>query len=448
MVREYIGARYVPKFMGTYDNTQAYEALCVVDNGLGTSYISKVPTPAGTPLTDTDYWAVYGASSGAIINLQNQIDDMNDGNVSGSLQNQIDANTSDIAVLKTIPRERKFILIGDSYGYGISTGYTSDTGKGWIDHFVESVGNYCDVYVPDISLMPGVAGFASSLTFQSMIESLENTITDKNSITDIVVMGGANDLAWNSVTQSAIENAVKDFCEYCQTTYPNAHIKIGVLCARLRYMISDSAHPYEAYKTCTRYGAEFMDDALNLYISPTYVDPDHTHLTQSGYAHYKDNTNNLIICGHTNYSEMAFVDLTIDSTQIAIEDTQTTKFVLMIELDNSMIRLSIHNQANNSCSFRVLDRSISYGASLADVFTLDSWFDIPLYYEYCGGVLAIKDTTDGGTSYVGGCFRLFQNAEDKLTLQLSAPVGNWHVNDANYRMVALIDGSHICTIAI
>ena len=78
---QYIGARYVPKFMGAYDNTQAYEALCVVDNSLGTSYISKVPTPAGTPLTNTTYWAVYGASSGAIINLQNQIDALRDSTV-------------------------------------------------------------------------------------------------------------------------------------------------------------------------------------------------------------------------------------------------------------------------------------------------------------------------------------------------------------------------------
>ena len=76
MVREYIGARYVPKFMGLYDTTQSYEALCVVDNGSGTSYISKIPTPAGTPLTDTTHWFVYGASSGAIIALQNDVNDL------------------------------------------------------------------------------------------------------------------------------------------------------------------------------------------------------------------------------------------------------------------------------------------------------------------------------------------------------------------------------------
>lgn len=73
MTRQYIGARYVPRFTGEYDNTQVYEALDVVDNGAGTSYIAKIPVPAGTPLTDTEYWFVYGASSGAILDLQNRM---------------------------------------------------------------------------------------------------------------------------------------------------------------------------------------------------------------------------------------------------------------------------------------------------------------------------------------------------------------------------------------
>ena len=76
--RQYIGARYIPRFMGTYDNTQAYEALDVTDNGLGTSYIAKKPTPPGTPFSNTDYWALYGSSSGAVIDLQNQINDLKD----------------------------------------------------------------------------------------------------------------------------------------------------------------------------------------------------------------------------------------------------------------------------------------------------------------------------------------------------------------------------------
>ena len=72
-MRQYIGARYTPKFMGLYDNTTAYEALSVVDNGMGTNYISRIPTPPNTPLTDTTYWLVYGSSNGAILDLQGRM---------------------------------------------------------------------------------------------------------------------------------------------------------------------------------------------------------------------------------------------------------------------------------------------------------------------------------------------------------------------------------------
>lgn len=76
-MRRYVGARYMPKFMGEYNPTTAYEALSVVDNGQGTSYISNKPVPAGTPLTNTLYWVIYGTTSGAILNLQEQIDAIN-----------------------------------------------------------------------------------------------------------------------------------------------------------------------------------------------------------------------------------------------------------------------------------------------------------------------------------------------------------------------------------
>ena len=116
-MRQYIGARYVPKFMGTYDATQVYEALSVVDNGLGTSYIAKVPTPANTPLTDTDYWAIYGATSGAVINLQNQIDDINNTKIP-AITSDITALQNDILSLSDINysfiRGKKILICGDS----------------------------------------------------------------------------------------------------------------------------------------------------------------------------------------------------------------------------------------------------------------------------------------------------------------------------------------------
>lgn len=104
-IRQYIGARYVPRFMGTYDNTQQYEALDVVDNGSGTSYIARKIVPAGTPLSDSDYWFVYGASSGAIYDLQTRM---------GAAEDDIDDLEADIAEINA-SKKGNLLVIGNSY---------------------------------------------------------------------------------------------------------------------------------------------------------------------------------------------------------------------------------------------------------------------------------------------------------------------------------------------
>ena len=106
---KYVGARYMPKFMGLFDLTTSYEALSVVDNGLGTSYVSNIPVPAGTPLTDTEYWSVYGASSGAILDLQNRMD---------AAENDITDLQNDVLALSDLNynfiRGKKILICGDS----------------------------------------------------------------------------------------------------------------------------------------------------------------------------------------------------------------------------------------------------------------------------------------------------------------------------------------------
>lgn len=108
---QYVGSRYVPKFMGTYDPTQAYEVLCVVDNGLGTSYISKIPTPAGTPLTDNNYWALYGTSNGAIYNLQNQIDMINNAFVTPEMFGAVGDGVTDDTQALSDCMQHKFVIM-------------------------------------------------------------------------------------------------------------------------------------------------------------------------------------------------------------------------------------------------------------------------------------------------------------------------------------------------
>ena len=65
MNRQYIGARYVPKFFDDGKGSSewisglSYEPLTVVTH-LGNSFTSKKPVPANTEITDTNYWVVTG----------------------------------------------------------------------------------------------------------------------------------------------------------------------------------------------------------------------------------------------------------------------------------------------------------------------------------------------------------------------------------------------------
>ena len=99
-MRQYIGARYVPKYYENsldpdsteWESNVAYDPLTIVTLPNLHSYISKkfVPASVGTPADNREYWLDQGSESAYIEVLQQEIDDMKDGDVEGSLQNQID----------------------------------------------------------------------------------------------------------------------------------------------------------------------------------------------------------------------------------------------------------------------------------------------------------------------------------------------------------------------
>ena len=56
---EYIGNLIVPRHDGVWQADKAYEPLTIVlEDGTGDSYISRRPVPAGTALSQKDYWAM------------------------------------------------------------------------------------------------------------------------------------------------------------------------------------------------------------------------------------------------------------------------------------------------------------------------------------------------------------------------------------------------------
>ena len=68
----YVGARYIPRIMGEYNNETAYEALDIVTSG-GVGYISRQPVPAGTAVSNKEYWAMWGSGNAAIDALTQRV---------------------------------------------------------------------------------------------------------------------------------------------------------------------------------------------------------------------------------------------------------------------------------------------------------------------------------------------------------------------------------------
>lgn len=194
-VHTYIGARYVPRFIGTYDPTQIYDALDVVDNGSGTSYIARKTVPAGTPLTDTSHWFIYGASSGAIIQLQQDVSDLQ----------------------KRADKDHSVLILGDSY---CRPGYVP-AGKDWMA-LLEARDNYV-LY----NYAVGGAGFArhqtGSVYIDDEITAAVSGVPDPDQIGHVVLMAGLNDYVLGA-DMDQIYTAVKSTIALIRSNFPHAEI--------------------------------------------------------------------------------------------------------------------------------------------------------------------------------------------------------------------------------
>lgn len=69
---QYIGARYVPLIMGAWDSTIDYEPLSIVTYQ-GNSYTSRRYTPAGTQITNNEYWALTGEYNAQVAQYRTEV---------------------------------------------------------------------------------------------------------------------------------------------------------------------------------------------------------------------------------------------------------------------------------------------------------------------------------------------------------------------------------------
>lgn len=234
MNRQYVGARYVPKVFNNGGSNEwvsgiAYEALTLVtylNNGY--TSIKPVPSTAGAPNVATEYWACTGNVSGAIGQIEEQVE---------ALSDKVDGIG-----------KRRFILISDSYGE-VDNPWTSDfksaLGLSDEDCYISAVGGY--------GFKPPYNAY-----FITLLQNLEGNVSDADGITDIIVVGGFND---RSTSASDIHTAIGAFVEYANEHYPNAKVWVGGAGWGFNYEfcieLKNGAY-LSAYKECAKDGAYYL----------------------------------------------------------------------------------------------------------------------------------------------------------------------------------------------
>lgn len=275
MNRQYIGARYVPKFYegsnGTeWDPNVAYEPLTIVTY-LSNSYTSKkaVPASVGNPLANPQYWASTGVYNAQVEEYREEVQRV--------ITDQASME-ADIEALESVVN-RKWALITDSYG-------NPETG---VDVFPDLFGRYMGLtrgvnYFYDNY---GGAGFvANTVQFTYVLDRLHSglpTGVEPSDITDLIIAGGCNDS--NITNHSQLATAIHDTVAYAKTLFPNAKIYIavtgGLKGVNGKLNMENNVIPY--YLDCAKYGAIPLQNVQYAMTNKSFFKADGIHPTQAGH---------------------------------------------------------------------------------------------------------------------------------------------------------------------
>lgn len=209
--RQYVGARYVPKIMGEWNKALQYEALSVVTY-MGNSFTSKIPVPSNIDITNTTYW-VNTANYNAQVeqyrkdtaNYKAQVEQYR----TDTVNYKKDIEELYKNKLYTNMKDKKALVIGDSWGVGYNGTPDQSSYHGW-----------CELILPHFksgSIKKCMGGYSFNLTNYSYI-TLLNSVTDTD-IDIIIAIGGANETHTNDVSA---------FVKTAKNKYPKAEIYIGI----------------------------------------------------------------------------------------------------------------------------------------------------------------------------------------------------------------------------
>lgn len=409
--RQYIGARYVPKFYENSDGTSAwrsgviYEPLTIVTYN-GNSYTSKkvVPATIGDPSSNPAYWVATGVFNEQVESIRQELEET---------EARVDETFR--TTLRTIG-SRRFVIIGDSY----AEGFTPDGNvTSWSAVMVSRLGLRADQYE---ILYRGGAGFSVAYQGKSFSDLLnDSSISDPDTVTDIIVEGGYNEYGQ---TWATVEPAIASFISIAKNKYPNAKVWIGH-CGWKRdgqaiYQLSNSVHRYML--GCEKYGAAYISNvqyALHDYFNAFASDG--IHANQIGQYRIAEITTDVILGGsgaiYGEYATPAFTP--------AIEGAKTNVSSL---LGATLRAGAVEVLAQGKITFDFPEDNLPTifcdGTTLVDLGTFEGGYIIGSNYAYNAIPVMIAIQTASGYSTGHPAVLVFRNGHLWICLHEANEAGN------------------------
>lgn len=207
-------------------------------------------------------------------------------------------NTSNTLIAEKITfaaeNKRKYIFIGDSYGTGQNE--LGEQTTPWTTLVPQYLGLSESDYFTDSS---NGSGFKHGYLFLNQLKRVEENINDKDSITDIIIVGGYND-QYNTVEENI--TAIQEFCEYAKTKFKNALVSISCVgwskVYDSRQAIATRTIP--AYTKCGQFGARYLLNTEFILHDYSLFSNDSYHPNQNGQNELSSYLVDAIINGSCN----------------------------------------------------------------------------------------------------------------------------------------------------
>lgn len=281
--------------------------------------------------------------------------------VPNSIKGRIKNNENDINLYKN----KKIILIQDSYGTNNGSGTTiSTTTPIELNRILSSFG------ISLYSKAQNGAGFCNGEFLQNL-QTVTVPETEKQNITDIWVLGGWNDeIGRDNQTEASLKTAMGNFLTYTHNNYPNAKVHLAFISYGLAYQ-STLAPSYtgfgglketlDIYRNSVEQGFYYEGRLETVLHNMEYMVNDWCHPNANGAKYVAERLADLILTGDTHIHHKVVTDIT-GSTISAFEVTGIDTNITV-----ARIRVSFVEEVNDdiyTIECRIKDTSSDYGDSL------------------------------------------------------------------------------------